>query len=317
MSTASSLRTSVGIRSPLPVDPLALIPPTLKQGVCVRGTAAMSPPSGYILLSPAELARVRLEAAVWEPEAEALLDQIGVGRGWRCADLGCGAIGVLAPLARRTGPEEDGGRVVGVETDPLLLAAARELTVAEGLPRAELHGADPFATGLPARSFDLVHERFLLAQFGAGGRERRLLAEMLRLVRPGGVVALQEPDSSAWSCWPPLAEFDDLRALITDACRAGGGDFDAGRRTHAMLREAGLSDVRLRSAVLGLPPGHPYRRFPLMLAACARRKILGAGLATERALDRLIAACEAAAADRSVVLQTFIVTQVWGRKPGV
>lgn len=275
----------------------------------------MSPPSGYILLSPAELSRLRLQAAVWEPEAEALLDQIGVAHGWRCVDLGCGAVGILAALARRIGPEEEGGRVIGVETDPLLLAAARDLIAAEGLTTAEVRGADTVATGLPARSFDLVHGRFLLAQpAGGGGRERRLLAEMLRLTRPGGIVALQEPDSSAWSCWPPRAEFDDLKALIVDACRADGGDFDAGRRTHAMLRDAGLSDVRLRSVVLGLPPRHPYRRFPIMLAACARRKILGSRLATERALDRLLAACEAVAADDSVVVQSFVVTQVWGSK---
>lgn len=278
----------------------------------------MSPPSGYILLSPAEMARLRLQAAAWEPEAEVLLDQIGVGRGWRCVDLGCGAVGLLAPLARRIGPEDDGGRIVGVEGDPLLLAAAREFIEAERLTAAEVRGADVTATGLPSRSFDLVHARFLLAKgtaAGAGGtHERRLLAEMLRLARPGGIVALQEPDSSAWSCWPPRAEFDDLKALIVDACRADGGDFDAGRRTHAMLRDAGLSDVRLRSVVLGLPPRHPYRRFPIMLAACARRKILGSRLATERALDRLLAACEAVAADDSVVVQSFVVTQVWGSK---
>jgi len=276
----------------------------------------MSPPSGYILLSPAELSRLRLQAAVWEPEAEALLDQIGVAHGWRCVDLGCGAVGILAALARRIGPEEEGGRVIGVETDPLLLAAARDLIAAEGLTTAEVRGTDTVATGLPARSFDLVHGRFLLAQpAGGGGRERRLLAEMLRLTRPGGIVALQEPDSSAWSCWPPRPEFDELKALLLEACRLGGGDFDAGRRVHALFREIGLTDVRLRSAVLGLPPRHPYRRFPIMFAACARRRILAASLASERALDRLIAACEAIAADDSVIVQSFIVTQVWGRKP--
>ena len=47
----------------------------------------------YLLSSgAAELERLRLQARVWEPEAEHLLDRIGVEPGWRCLDLGCGGM---------------------------------------------------------------------------------------------------------------------------------------------------------------------------------------------------------------------------------
>jgi len=52
-----------------------------------------------------ELERLRLQAQVWEPDAEALLDSIRVRRGWDCIDLGCGAMGILGPLSRRVGPD--------------------------------------------------------------------------------------------------------------------------------------------------------------------------------------------------------------------
>ena len=45
----------------------------------------------------AELERLQLQARVWEPDAEVMLDQIGLQAGWRCLDLGCGAMGILGP----------------------------------------------------------------------------------------------------------------------------------------------------------------------------------------------------------------------------
>lgn len=80
-------------------------------------------PEGYVLASgAAEVERLRLQARVWETEAQAMLDRIGVRPGWRCVDLGCGAMGILGPLSRRVGAE---GRVVGVDNDPKQLAGAR------------------------------------------------------------------------------------------------------------------------------------------------------------------------------------------------
>jgi hypothetical protein len=67
-----------------------------------------------------ELERLHLQAGVWEPETDVMLDRIGVQAGWSCLDMGCGAMGILGPLARRVGSH---GRVVGVDLDALLAAA--------------------------------------------------------------------------------------------------------------------------------------------------------------------------------------------------
>jgi hypothetical protein len=60
--------------------------------------------SDYVLSNTAEAERLRVQARAWEPDVELLLDQIGVRPGWRCLDMGCGAIGILEPLSRRVGP---------------------------------------------------------------------------------------------------------------------------------------------------------------------------------------------------------------------
>src|SRR5690242_4219585 len=105
----------------------------------------------YILANAAEAERLRVQASVWEADVEALLDQIGVQPGWICADLGCGALGILGPLSRRVGPH---GRVVGVDTDERLLAHARAYIDQQGLQNVELLQRDARETGLPRDSFD-------------------------------------------------------------------------------------------------------------------------------------------------------------------
>ena len=84
----------------------------------------MSDPANYLLASGAtELERLRLQARVWEPETERWLDEIGIQPGWACADLGCGAMGIIGPLSRRVGTT---GRIVEVDRDPLQLVGARQ-----------------------------------------------------------------------------------------------------------------------------------------------------------------------------------------------
>jgi hypothetical protein len=96
-------------------------------------------------------------------------------------------------------------------------------------------------------------------RFSGGCHERRarLFACCDHASRLRQPIAIQEPDSTAWRCYPPSEAWDRLKAAILDAFQRGGGDFDAGRRTHMMLRDRGAEDVRMRAMVLALAPGHP------------------------------------------------------------
>lgn len=271
----------------------------------------MSTSGGEYLLTggAAELERLRLQARVWEPEAEAMLDRVGVAPDAHCIDLGCGALGILGPLSRRLGPS---GRVVGVDLDAKQLAGARAFVKEAGLSNVEILDLDAYRTGFPAQTFDLVHVRFVFAPVG---RDDELLREMLRLVRPGGIVAIQEPDASSWTCLPPHPSWSRLKEAILAAFARGGGDFNAGRRLYGMLRTAGLKDVSVRAAVQALSGGHPYLRLPVQFATSLRGRILDASLMSPSELDMALAECERIAADPETCGLTFTVVQAWGRAP--
>jgi SAM-dependent methyltransferase len=256
-----------------------------------------------------ETERLRIQAEAWEPEVEIWLDQIGVQPGWRCVDLGCGPMGILEPLSRRT---DWSGRVVGVENSPAQAEDARQFVRDNRLESVEVLTASPYDPPLECGTFHLAHTRFLLASLG---REEELLNEMLALVRPGGIVALQEPDAASWNCYPSRPGFRRLVSAIQDAYAEAGGDFNAGRRTFGLLRKLGLADVQARAAVVAeRGAGKPFRSALLHEANAVRKLILEGDILSQPELDKAIAEVKQALDDPNTLVLSYTVTQVWGRK---
>ena len=263
--------------------------------------------SKYLLSSDEEMGRLQLQARVWEAEAVNMLDCIGVQPGWSCVDLGCGAMGILGSLSRRVGSE---GRVIGVDRETPLIEAAQRYIQEESLRNVELIDADVHHSGLPAGTFDLVHERFVLPYVDV----ETVIGEMVSLTRPGGIVAVQEPDHYSWNYFPESPRWPRFREILEATFRLKG-DINVGRQTFTVLRSTGLEDVTVRAAVIALQDSHPYMRLPIIALGALRPTILEAGLATEAELEDCVADLEARVSDPGTFAVMFTTTQVWGRKP--
>ena len=270
--------------------------------------------NSYVLAGQAtELDRLQLQSRVWEPAGRRLLDEIGDGRGARAVDIGCGPMGWLRLLSEWVGPE---GEVVGTDIDEAMLAAAEQFVSAEGLDNVSLVKDDLFASELEPSSFDLVHARFQLAPLGRGDEQ---MATHLRLLRPGGTVALEELDPASWHFIPPApalvgqlrrgAEVRGLIPLLGEAFRKVGGDPDAYVTQLALLRSAGI-EPNVRAEVQALPPGHPYLRLPLEFAA-ALDGLLRSFVDAEE-LERILEAAENELQNPGRWGLTFTLVQCWG-----
>ncbi len=115
-----------------------------------------------------------------EPVAHEVLDAVGVQTGEALLDVATGSGNAALEAARR------GARVTGLDLTPELLATAEARAAAEGHAIAFVEGdaqALPFADG----SFDRV-----TSVFGAmfAPDQARTAAELLRVCRPGGTVAV-------------------------------------------------------------------------------------------------------------------------------
>lgn len=258
---------------------------------------------------PSENERLQLQSWVWEPAGRRLLGEVNplAPDGPRSAvDVGCGALGWLRLLSQWCGPD---GRVVGTDVDQQMLRLAGDLVAAEPLTNVTLVEDDLFASGLPAAGFDVVHARFQMAPLGRAVEQP---AAYTRLARPGGLLLLEDPDSRSWSYTPDAPHTSRLILLIRDAFGAGGGNFDAGWNTSALLLGAGL-DPHTRTEVVELPAGHPYLRLPVQFAASLRPRLLQTVGETE--LDELVAASNAELDDPTRSGVTFTLVQTWATVP--
>ena len=267
--------------------------------------------SGRYLLgdTPAEIRHLVEQALVYSEEAGQLFDLIGVAPGSAVIDVGCGVMGALHVLAGRVG---DSGRVVGLDREPRMVDAARGLAEQRGLA-VELIEADATATGLPDGTFDLVHARTLLLNVS---NPAEIVAEMARIARPGGVVAVQEPDAGAWNCDPPHPAFDVLRDEVLSAYRRSGKDFNIGRRAGRLLRGAGLEDVQVRATARVTQPGEYYQSFVIALTGLVRDVIVAGGNLTADELDSYSAALRAHLDLPGTITLQPVMWQAWGRVPG-
>src|SRR3954466_14193494 len=121
-------------------------------------------------------------AAAMRESGEALVSSLGIGKGMKVLDLGCGDGTTALPAAER------GADVLGVDIARNLVEAGNRRGKEKGLANIRFQQGDGTdLAGLPDRSFDLV-----LSIFGVMFAPKPFDAarEMVRVTRPGGRVVM-------------------------------------------------------------------------------------------------------------------------------
>jgi SAM-dependent methyltransferase len=258
---------------------------------------------------PGESARLERQSEELGPDSAALLDRVGLGPGQDAIDLGCGPRGILDLLTERVGP---GGHVTGLDVDPVHVAMARELAAQRGRGRVSVVTADARRTGLPADSFDLVHARTLLVNVPDPAE---VLAEMVRLAKPGGWVASLEPDVEHPLCYPAHPAYIRTWELFRAAFGRHGADLLIGRRLAELYRQAGLRDIGVEVRARVCPPGDTRRTIAADLLRSLHPTVVSLGLAGQQELDALDRAVRAHLDDPHTLVVPHLSFLAWGRKP--
>lgn len=112
--------------------------------------------------------------------AEEFVDRLQIQPGARVLDVATGTGNLAIPAARK------GAQVYGIDIAPNLLEQARRRAAAENL-KAAFEEGDAEQLPYPDAHFDVV-----MSMFGAmfGPRPERVAAELARVCRPGGVIAM-------------------------------------------------------------------------------------------------------------------------------
>jgi ubiquinone/menaquinone biosynthesis C-methylase UbiE len=250
--------------------------------------------------------RLDLLARVMQPTTMQLLDRVGLIRGMKCLDAGCGGGHVAISMARIVEPE---GRVIGTDTDAEILALAREDAEAAKVTNVKFQQLDACAC-LWHEEFDVAYARFLLSHLN----ERDIcLAAMVQACVPGGTIVIEDTDFAASFCYPTCAAYERYEELYQELVQRRGGDPNIGPKLPAMLRRAGIQRVELNV----IQPAHIHGEGKLMALLTMLRisdALIAEGPATESEVQRILTELNHAAADSETVISLPRIFQVWGKR---
>ena len=260
----------------------------------------------YVLATGGAAAhRLRILHSIYGPGARRVLEQAGIQRGMRVADLGCGVGMVTQLLAELVGPA---GHVVGVDFSGAQIKQARELlpTTFSNVSFIEASATD---TGLIPESFDLVYCRFLLIHLT---EPELALREMHELLKEDGILVCEDGDLTSAGSEPPskLHAFSDLFGRLGPRW---GVDYSLGRRLFQMVLTANFSHPEITFNQPVLARGENKRLLELSVAEAAPA-FVAAGLTTSEELSETLAEMAQLAEDDTVLAVMPRMSQVWARK---
>jgi SAM-dependent methyltransferase len=155
----------------------------------------------------------------------------------RLLDCGCGPGSISCDFAKIVGS----GSVEGIDQEQSQIDLARSRAAALGLTNATFSIGSIYDLPFPDSSFNVVFAHAIFEHISA---PNKALAEMLRVLEPGGLVAIRSPDWGGFIVGPEIPGLQAAIDSYADLQTANGGDIHIGRKLPRLLRTSGFDTIR-------------------------------------------------------------------------
>lgn len=225
---------------------------------------------------PRELARLQMLERIFDPGTQRRLLTAGLATGWHCLEVGAGAGSIVRWLEQRVGPS---GKVVALDTDPRFLRGSGSSTI-------EILQGDVCHMDLPPAAFDLVHARNVMIHIVD---YQAAFARMVRCLKPGGWVVIEEPDfQAARAVAVPegaRAAFGRVTAAIERMFTSLGMDHALGAKLPVLFQRHHVSQLTVEHEGHLSAGGGPIAELMKLSAEQLRSKYVATGLVTDGDID--------------------------------
>ena len=157
--------------------------------------------------------------------------------GLRVLDFGCGPGSITVGLAKAIEP----GEIHGIDLEESQIALARGAAKAGGHANATFHVGDVTDLPFDDDSFDAAHCHAVLMHVPD---TRAALAEVKRVLKPGGVIASREMIGGSCFLEPGSESLDAAWATFSELLAANGGHPELGKELKSTFMKAEFENVQ-------------------------------------------------------------------------
>lgn len=183
-----------------------------------------------------------------QPEYEAMLQSVGLQKGWHVLDAGCGSGSFLPLMSQLVG---EAGKIDAFDLAPENVAFV-EAAQAQGKYRCNVVAQAGQVTELPYEDnhFDAIWCA-AVTQYLDDDQLNLMLSEFRRVLKTGGLLALKDMQSNLWE-WQPLDPLFTSRTLLAGIA-GGSARIKQGLRgvvMPAFVRRAGFENIRANTMMI-------------------------------------------------------------------
>ena len=259
--------------------------------------------------TPREYARLAMQAELLKPLTRRVFEDAGIAPGMRVLDLGSGAGDVCMLLSEMVGPT---GAVIGLDVDAATVDHARQRIADAGLSNISFEHSD-LAHYSPDAPIDALVGRLVLCYLPDPSAP---LAALSKSLRPGGIVAFQEPWMMPGVGPESLAK--RFASLVFETFRRSGAHIDIGPRLHRVFTEAGLPQPNMRfEALMDGRPDSPLYQYAADTVSSLLPKAVEYGIATDEDFDTEALAARLSAEREALgyAMMSLALVAAWCRTP--
>jgi ubiquinone/menaquinone biosynthesis C-methylase UbiE len=154
--------------------------------------------------------------------------------GMRLLDCGCGIGAITVALAQRVAP----GEVVGIDIAPVQVERSQALAREQGVANARFEVGNVYALPFPYAAFDAAFAHRVLEHLSD---PLRALKEMRRVLKPGGVAGILDPDRASTLFSPSTPLLQELMSLVLRIREQQGSSLCYARHLRGQLLQAGFT----------------------------------------------------------------------------
>jgi SAM-dependent methyltransferase len=198
--------------------------------------------------SRTEASRLQAQARLWDPTSHALFDRLGIRRLSKVLEIGPGQGSLHRELRRRVK-----GPVDAVERSQAFCRNLREQCARDGFG-GRIFEMDLIDADLPRDHYDVIFARWVFLFLPDPLAHLR---KLVRALKPGGLLALEEYHRETFVLVPRPSEWEAFRTADRLFFESQGGNASIGSALPDLYRRVGLEVKEILPAIKVGRPGSP------------------------------------------------------------